>query len=144
MNVQDLILADYAAANEGNKFTLVGAGFDEIYTGSLPYTHRLMFVLVRLRITIEDIGRNRIEVRLVGERGSTFRVETDLEINENHQREQHCVMPIALTDLRFETAGEYQCEVLINGQVRQSHPLRIRSLEGPTPGYNGLEASKNV
>ena len=132
MEVSDLIFADYAAANERNKFTLVGAGFNEIFTKKLPCVHPLMFILVRLKVTIKDIGKNRIEVRLVGDKGTIFKAEGDVDVSDNHCEEQHLALPIQLQNIRFETDGEYHCEVWVNGEQKQSHVLRIRLLE-PQP-----------
>ena len=69
MKVQDLIFADHAAPNEAGKFTLVGAGFNEIFTRQLPLIQTRMFVLVRFRVTMADIGKNRIEFQRVGPLG---------------------------------------------------------------------------
>ena len=125
MEVQDLIFADYAAANQGGKFTLVGAGFNNIHTHKMPCVHGLVFVLARFKVTRQDIGKNRIEVRLVGEKGPIFSAQLDLNVAENHAGEQHLPVPIALQGIRFDQVGAYNCEVLINGEVRQSHILNI-------------------
>jgi len=132
MEVADLIFADYAAANDRNKFTLVGAGFNEILAQKIPCIHPLMFVLVRLKITIKDIGKNRIEIRLVGEKGMIFKAECNVDVSDDHREEQHLALPIQLQNLKFDVAGGYQCEVLINGEPKGSHALKIRLLE-PQP-----------
>ena len=129
MDVSDLIFADYAAANDRNKFTLVGAGFNEIAASKLPYIHPLMFILVRLKVTMKDIGKNRLEIRLVGDKGVIFKAEGDVDVSDNHRDEQYLAMPIQLQNLRFETDGEYQCEVRVNNEPKQSHSLRIRLLQ---------------
>ena len=134
MKVSDLIFADYAAANDRNKFTLVGAGFNEIFAQKIPCVHPLMFVLVRLKVTVKDVGKNRVEIRLVGEKGIIFKAECNVDVGDNHREEQYIVLPIQLQNLKFETAGEYQCEVLINGDLEKgnSHILKVRLLE-PQP-----------
>ena len=72
MEISDLILADFAAVSQRGKFTLVGAGFTEISTKKMPCIHNLMFLFIRVKATREDIGRNRFDVRIVGEKGSIF------------------------------------------------------------------------
>ncbi|HOW36089.1 MAG TPA: hypothetical protein PL155_06730 [Candidatus Omnitrophota bacterium] len=129
MEVSDLILADYAAANDRGKFTLVGAGITEITTAKLPWIHPLMFLLVRLKVTRQDVGRNRFDVRMIGEKGAVFKAEGDLEVPSQHEGEQHLPMPMQLVNLKFDEIGDYSIEVRINGELKQSHNLKIKLLE---------------
>ncbi len=129
MEVTDLILADYAAANERGKFTLVGAGISEITTQKLPCVHPLMFLLVRLKVTRFDIGKNRVEIRLIGEKGTVFKAEADLNVSQDDTEEQYIPMPMQLVNLKFDLAGDYSFEVRINGELKQSHNLKIKLVE---------------
>ncbi len=129
MEVSDLILADYAATNDRGKFTLVGAGITEISTLKLPCIHPLVFLLVRLKITRVDTGRNRVEIRIVGEKGIIFKAEGDVDVPPDHQDEQHCPLPFQLGNLKFDQAGDYSIEVRINGDLKQSQNLRIKKIE---------------
>ena len=132
MDVPDLILADYAAANQGGKFTLVGAGITEISTKKVPCTHPLMFLLVRLRVTRQDIGKNKVNIRLVGEKGPVFKADATLDVSDKHVGE-HCIpMPIRLVNLKFDLVGDYRVEVLINGEEKQTQNLKIKQIE-PQP-----------
>ncbi|HOW43511.1 MAG TPA: hypothetical protein PLF03_07575 [Candidatus Omnitrophota bacterium] len=126
MEVTDLILADYAAANDRGKFTLVGAGISEITAAKLPCIHPLMFLLVRFKVTRQDIGRNRFDIRMIGEKGTIFKAEGDMEVPNQQDGEQHLPMPIQLVNLKFEDAGDYSIEVRINGELKQSHNLKIK------------------
>jgi len=126
MEVSDLILADFAAANDRGKFTLVGAGITEISTKKLPCIHPLMFLLVRMKITRQDVGRNRFDIRMLGEKGTVFKAEGDLEVPNQHDGEQHLPMPIQLVNLKFDEAGDYSIEVRINGELKQSQNLKIK------------------
>lgn len=129
MEVSDLILADFAAANDRGKFTLVGAGITEITTKKLPCIHPLMFLLVRMKVTRQDIGRNRFDIRLIGEQGTVFKAEGDLEVPNQHEGEEHLPMPMQLVNLKFDDAGDYSIEVRINGDLKQSQNLRIKKIE---------------
>lgn len=131
MEVSDLILADYAAANDRGKFTLVGAGITEISTSGLPCIHPLIFLMVRLKITRMDQGKNRVEIRIVGEKGAIFKAEGDVDVSPDHQDEQHCPLPFPLANLKFDQAGDYSIEVRINGDLKQSQNLRIKKIEQP-------------
>jgi hypothetical protein len=129
MEVTDLILADYAAANERGKFTLVGAGISEITTTKLPCVHLLMFLLARLKVTRSDIGKNRIEIRLIGEKGTLFKTENNLDVPKDITEDHYIPVPIQLVNLKFELAGDYTFEVRINGELKQSHNLKIKLSE---------------
>ena len=125
MEVSDLILADYAASNEGGKFTLVGAGFSRISSPKLPCVHPLMYLLVRLKVTKQDVGRNKIEVRIVGNSGFVFRAEGDMEVKPEHNEEQHLPIPFRMVGATFDHAGDYNVEVVVNGEIKQSQVLKI-------------------
>lgn len=131
MEVSDLILADYAAANDRGKFTLVGAGITEITAPQLPCIHPLMFLLVRMKVTRQDIGRNRFEIKLIGEKGIIFKAEGNLEVSSQHEREEHVPVPMQLVNLKFDEFGDYSVEVRVNGELKQSQNLRIRKIEQP-------------
>lgn len=132
MEVSDLILADYAAANDRGKFTLVGAGITEITAKKLPCVHPLMFLLVRLKVTRQDVGRNRFDIRMIGEKGTIFKAEGNLDVPSQHEGEQHLPMPMQLVNLKFEDAGDYSIEVRINGELKQSQNLKIKLFETQT------------
>ena len=132
MDVPDLILADYAAANQGGKFTLVGAGITEIGTKKVPCIHPLMFLLVRLRVTRQDIGKNKVTIRLVGEKGPVFKADAIIDVSDKQVGEQCIPMPIRLVNLKFDLAGDYRIEVLINGEEKQTQNLKIKQIE-PQP-----------
>lgn len=131
MDVSDLILADYAAANPGGKFTLVGAGITNINAKRIPCVQPLMFLLVRLKVTRRDIGLNKIEIRLVGEKGTVFKADVDMQVKPEHNEEQHLPAVIQMVNTKFEEFGTYNFEVSINGDVKSSQILTIRQEPQP-------------
>ena len=133
MDVSDLIFADYAATNDRGKFTLVGAGFSEIFTPKIPCVHPLMFLFMRVKVTKQDIGKNRVEVRLTGEKGSIFKADGELMVSPEHKEEQHIPFSFQLVNLKFDQAGDYSLEVRLNGEPKQSQTLKIRVIPPPQP-----------
>ena len=129
MVVQDLILADYAAANERGKFTLVGAGFTEIYAKKIPCIHPLMFLLVRLQVKMNDKGKNRVEIRIIGEKGTIFKADGNVDVSDDHKEESHNALPMKLNNLKFDYAGEYKIEIHINGEEKSTQVLKIKHLK---------------
>ena len=132
MKVQDLILSDYAAANLGGKFTLVGAGIDNITPDKVPYRHPLMFVTVRLKVTEVDIGLNKVEIKLVGEKGVLYKKGIEINVKPEHSGEKHIPAVIGMVNTEFKEVGLYEFQVSINGeQDRSTHKLEIRESQKP-------------
>ena len=135
MDVSDLILADYAAANPRGKFTLVGAGFTNIFAKKMPCIHPLMFLLVRLKVTRQDIGLNKIDIQLVSEKGVIFKAEADMEVKPEHEDEQQLPSVITMVNTKFDDYGAYEFQVSINGEQKQSQILTVR--QQPQPAQTG-------
>jgi hypothetical protein len=133
MDVSDLIFADYAATSDRGKFTLVGAGFSEIFTSKVPCVHPLMFLFMRVKVTKQDVGKNRVEIRLTGEKGSIFKADGELVVSPEHKEEQHIPFSFQLVNLKFDQAGDYSLEVKLNGEPKQSQTLKIRLVPPPEP-----------
>lgn len=131
MDVSDLLLADYAEANPGGKFTLVGGGFTNIKASKVPCVHPLMFLLVRFKVTRRDVGSNKILIRLVGEKGVIFKTESDLNVKPDHGDERHVSVVIRMVNTKFESFGAYEFEVSINGETKQSQILTLSQRPKP-------------
>ncbi len=132
MKVQDLILADYAEASMAGKFTLVGAGITDIFASKIPCVHPLLFVFIRLQVTRQDIGTNKVEVKLVGEKGSIFKAEADVNVAQEHSQEQYVQLVIGMQNTKFDYYGDYEFQVYINGsEPKTTQILRIK--EAPAP-----------
>ena len=127
----DIILADYATVDANNKYTLVGAGFTSIGASNFPCVHQSMFLLVRFQIGKNDVGKNRINVRLLGEKGHVFRAEGDIAVNAPQGDESFAAMSFHLQNTKFEVPGEYHVEVLINGEKKASQVLRVVQIANP-------------
>ena len=132
MEICDLILADYAATGADGKFNLIGAGITGIRTAKIPYVQPTVYLFVRFKVTLQDHGKNRVEILIVGEKGVVFKKEGDLEVREDHQEEEYANLTFQIQNMFFETAGDYYIEVRINGESRATQLLKI-SLANPTP-----------
>ncbi|MEI6049556.1 MAG: hypothetical protein WCS03_11705 [Bacteroidota bacterium] len=129
MEVSDLIFADYAATNDRGKFTLVGAGFSEISTLKVPCVHPLMFLFMRVKVMKQDMGKNRVEIRLTGEKGPIFKADGELIVSPDHKEEQHIPFSFQLVNLKFDHPGDYSLEVRLNGNLKQSQTLKIKLIQ---------------
>ena len=130
MEVSDLILADYAAVNDRGKFTLVGAGFTEIATKKLPCVHATMFVLIRLKVDQEDIGKNRVGLRILGAHGPIFNAELNVNVSKTQAGPKYIPLTNKIANLKFDEQGIYCIEVMVNGVVKRSQDLSVRLIKG--------------
>lgn len=126
MDVADLFLADYASVNERGKFTLVGAGFTEIITRKMPCVHPLMFVLLRMKVTKADIGRNRVRLSVNGHGKELFTAQINIDITEDQQGVKYYPLPAQISHLKFEQPGEYKIEAFVNGECKRSQDLTVK------------------
>ncbi len=132
MDVSDLIVADYAEVNPRGKFTLVGAGITSVTAKQIPWVHPMMFLLVRLKVTRQDVGLNKIEIRLVGEKGVIFKAESDMEVKPAHNHEQQVPFIIQMVNMKFDHFGDYEFQVSINGEAsKQSQILTLQQEPQP-------------
>ena len=129
MEVSTLLLADYASRDQGGKFTLVGAGITEIKTRQVPFVHPLIFLFLRIQTTIQDLGKNKIEVRILGEKGVVFKTDGDITVTPDHYERREIPIPFQLAGLKFPVAGEYHVDVNINGNLKQSQSFRVELIQ---------------
>lgn len=126
MQVQDLIVADYADVSLAGKFTLVGAGITNIHSEKVPCVHPLMFLFMRFQVTRKDIGKNKIEIKLVGEKGNILKAEADLDVTPQHNQEEQIPLFIRMVNTKFDNYGEYEFQVFINGgEPKATQIIRI-------------------
>ena len=125
MEICDLILADYAATGAGGKFTLVGAGITGIRTSKIPHIHPTVYLFVRFKVTLQDYGKNEVEILIVGEKGTVFKTAGEIQAAEGRKEEEYVNLTFQVQNIFFETAGDYYIEVRINGQARATQLLRV-------------------
>jgi hypothetical protein len=91
-----------------------------------------MFVFIRLQVTRKDIGVNKIEIKLIGEKGSIFNAEAGLNVAQQHADEQQIPLVIRMVNTKFENYGEYEFQICVNGgDPKATQILRIK--EQPAP-----------
>lgn len=125
MEVSTLLLADYASRDQGGKFTLVGAGITEIKVRQVPFVHPLIFLFLRIQTTIQDLGKNKIQILIKGKQGTLFQSEGDITVTPEHYERREIPIPFQLAGLKFPAEGEYIVEVMINNTLKQSQHFRV-------------------
>ncbi len=124
-------LADSAEAEPGRKFYVLGGGVDVISGPATPLVHPHLSLLMRFLVHPAELGRaHRLEVKLVdADGGELAKLEGELEagIGAPAGRPAAVNVVINMANTRFERAGDYAVEILMNDQHQKSLPLRVQT-----------------
>lgn len=122
-------LADAAEAEPGRKFYVLGGGIDNITGAGFPLVHPHMSLVMRWLIHPAELGhRHHLEVRLGDADGKELaRIEGDIEAGSGGPpgREAAVNMVINMAQMRFESAGDFSIEILMNNQHQKSLALHV-------------------
>ncbi len=129
INVEFLVICDYATATPDGKLTMVGA-FELINAPTLPITLPAMGVAARVRMRGEDVSRKRaLQIRMKGPDGSVL-----LNIDGGFQQganapisEFGTTLPIAIMfgNVVFSKYGEHRIEIWIDKRRAQALSLHV-------------------
>jgi len=122
-------IADAAEAEPGRKFYVLGGGVDSIGAQTFPVVHPHLALMIRLLVHPTEAGRaHALEIRLINEDGGELaKLEGSFEASPGGQPGREMPMNISLTmsNTRFEKAGDYSIELLVDNQHVKSLPLRL-------------------
>lgn len=132
-------LADAAEAEPGRKFYVLGGGIDSIAAPAFPVTHPHMALVLRMLVhPAEADHTHMLEIRMMdSDGGQLANIEGSFSATATGAqpgREISMNLVINMGNTRFERAGDYSIEILINNQHMKSLPLRLHQVEGPPPG----------
>jgi hypothetical protein len=126
MEIQAAVLCDSATDYRG-KLCILGT-FDTIVTPSLPSTHPHCSIALRIVFRDADEGAHKLKLRLINEDGKN--------ILPNIEPEMHVKLPdnvyfysrnliFNLQQIKFEQAGLYSIDVIINEAIVARIPLQV-------------------
>jgi len=134
-------LADAAEAEPGRKLYVLGGGIDSINTRTFPAVHPHMSLVLRVLIhPMETDEDHAIEIRLIdSDGGELARIDGNINARGTTTtgRDISMNMVINMVNTRFEHAGDYSIEIMIDGEHHKSVPLRLNQMQGPPPGHPG-------
>ena len=142
MNIQVAVLCD-AATNDHEKLNLLGA-FDTIYAQQMPAVHPQCSVALRLTFMAEDEGNHQLSLNFVNADGRTIMQPMDLPVAITLPDDVHFVTRnfiINIQQLKFNEAGLYSLDILLDGRSQASIPLLVKNLPpqpGGVPGIPGV------
>jgi hypothetical protein len=131
MNIQVATLCD-AATNHNQRLCVLGA-FDTIHVRTLPAVHPYCSFAMRLCFAAGDEGRHRFSVRIVDDDGIDILAEpVSSEINIELPGDAiFMTMSLVMNflQLRFERAGHYSIDLVVDDQMLTRIPLRVNGAE---------------
>lgn len=129
MEVQVAVLCD-AAADYGGKLSILGS-FDTLLVRQFPATHPQCSLALRLTLYEEDSGRHELRIVLIDEDGRNVIQPLQSTIEFRLPEQQFfCTQNLIfnLQGLRFERAGQYSFDILIDSEILSRVPLQALQL----------------
>ena len=121
------VVADAANRAFGDKLNILGI-FHTIGSAQFPVTHPHMALALEFKASPTDKGRNfNWQVRLVGPDGQrVLDLGGELAINRDAPALTPIVpMDINLHNVAFPVAGNYNFEILLDGELKGEVPLEV-------------------
>ena len=126
MDIQAALLCDSATDYRG-KLCILGT-FDTIITNTLPSVHPHCSIAIRIVFRDSDEGMHKLKLRLINEDGKN--------ILPNLEPELHVKLPdnvyfysrnmiFNLQQIRFEQAGLYSIDIMIDEKMASRIPLQV-------------------
>ncbi len=138
MNIQVAVLCD-AATDDNGKLNLLGA-FDTIYTQQLPAVHPQCSFALRITFGGEDEGSHTLRLNFVDADGRPMMPHIDIPLQVALPGDSHFVTRnfiVNIQQLKFERAGLYSMDLLLDGQVQASIPLLVKQRPKPEEKVQG-------
>ena len=105
-------------ALQDNTVNAIGIGFDAIPTAEVPYTHRDMSLVVKLRFSKPEEGLKKLALSMMdsdgGEIHPTLEATMEVEIPEG-QAEVGVPFVIGIQDVNFPGYGDYVIHATVDG-----------------------------
>lgn len=135
LGVDYLILADAAVTADGKHY-IHGAGWDTIYTASLPTTHPLLAIAVLLRVPWNETNEpHLLELNLQDADGTSILPDPPGPLRgpitvgrpPHAAQGEDQVIPLVfnLVNVSFVRAGTYACVMSIAGTEVRRFPFRV-------------------
>jgi len=133
VKVEIFTLCDAATADAGGKLNILGS-FDRINAGSIPVTHPLCALAIKLRFERLEEGQKRVRISFVNADGHavmpTLDANTQVMFPPDESSVTACLV-LQIQQLKLPNYGEYSIDLGIDGRHEASIPLFVRPV--PTP-----------
>jgi hypothetical protein len=134
MKVPLAVLADYANVTKEGKLNIMGI-FDVLHAASFPVEHSQMQLVMKFQADVAESGKTKdIEIQLMDADGKRlFTVGGQLTMTQVKPGEVMELNSIfKMHRVRFESEGNYEFKILIQGNVVRSVPLKVVKRQSPS------------
>ena len=132
MKAEIFTLCDAATTDAGGKLNILGS-FDRIHAASVPVTHPLCAIAIKLRFERLEEGPKRLRISFVDSDGQTVMPTLDANTQVMFPPNEHTVttcLVLQIQQMKLPQYGEYSIDLAIDGRHEASIPLFVR----PVPG----------
>ncbi|MBN1871857.1 MAG: hypothetical protein JW800_04715 [Candidatus Omnitrophica bacterium] len=117
------ILCDDVRREDNGKFMLIGL-FETIGAKKFPAIHPTLYIM---NCWIGGLGTFRQKSRIVTKEGALITEDKESPFVLRDLKAKHRIIA-RFNNLKFDTAGEYAVEVLLNGELKVRYPLVVKNI----------------
>ncbi len=140
MQLAFVLLADAANVSVEGKLNILGV-FDALQVGALPTLHPRATVVMRLKGTVDEVGRHELLLAWHGPDGrELWSSRGDLDIGAPPSDAIEMDFPLLMSlDLPIAAVGTHVLRVLVDGEPQGEAPLHVRAgAPAMAPPVSGL------
>ncbi len=124
------VMCDDVRREDNGKFILIGL-FETIGAKKFPAIHPTLFII---NCWTSGIGNLRQRSRIISKNGDILAEDKETTFSLQDLKAKHRVIA-RFNGLKFDSAGEYAVEVLLNGDLKVRYPLLVKEVEGEKPDF---------
>jgi len=135
MKVEIFTLCDAATADAGGKLNILGS-FDRINATSIPVTHPLCALAIKMRFERLEEGQKRIRISIMDSDGAAVMPTLDAATQVSFPPGEHSVtacLVLQIQQIKLPNFGEYSIDLGVDGRHEASIPLFVRAPGGLPP-----------
>ncbi|CAN5180092.1 hypothetical protein BH20VER2_BH20VER2_18950 [soil metagenome] len=132
MKVEIFTLCDAATADSGGKLNILGS-FDRLNANSVPVTHPLCALAIKMRFERLEEGQKRIGISFVDSDGKAVMPTLDAATQVQFPPGEHTVtacLVLQIQQMKLPNYGEYSIDLGVDGRHEASIPLFVRPVQG--------------
>ncbi len=126
MNMEAFLLCD-AATDQQGKLNVIGA-FDNIFAKEMPVRHPSCSIASRIRFEKSEEGEHLVKVSIIDADGNPIgpKPEGKITVRVSDNVDSAVVnLILNLQGIEFKQYGRYQIDLVIDGNIHASLPLRV-------------------
>ena len=132
MKVEIFTVWDAATSDSGGKLNVLGS-FDRINASTVPVTHPLCALAIKMRFERLEEGAKRVRISFMDTDGKPVMPTLDAATQVQFPPGEHSVtacLVLQIQQLKLPNFGEYSIDLAIDGRHEASIPLFVREMAG--------------